>query len=65
MSEKLSLAEGTMYHLGKLVDLFINLVETTDICDPHKNPEYREYLIRECGMTEEEIEEGWPHAAEG
>lgn len=60
MSRNLSLPEGMEFGLERFVQTLREMYNP----DPRTNPEYRKFLL-EDGMTEEEIEEEWPSAAEG
>ena len=60
MSRNLSLPEGMEFGLERFVQTLRDMYNP----DPRTNPEYRKFLL-EDGMTEEEIEEEWPSAAEG
>lgn len=60
MSKNLSLAEGMEFGLERFIQALRDRYNT----DPRTNQEYRQFLL-DGGMTEEEIEEEWPSAAEG
>lgn len=57
MTGRYTLNDDAVWGLKKVLKRLKNLVETTDICNPFINEDFREFLIRECKMTEKQIEE--------
>ena len=65
MSRNLSLAEGMEQNLKAFVDAAQRIYETTDMFNPQKNPDFRQFLKDEYGMTDEQIDEERKNASEG